>query len=204
MIHISKFDRLSVLYGNGIDFHKKFKPFKEAREFVKKLGLETIKNWGEYCKSGSKPNDIPSGPEDVYKDKGWIGFGDWLGNGKKYNRIKNIFSYNEAKQIVLVMKFDSSTDYLLYCSSNKKHPRLSPYPDMVYKNKGWKGWKDFLGFGFLSYEDAKKEMSKMGFKNRMEFRFFCNSGKRPTNIPSGPDVVYKNNGWRGWEDWIGK
>jgi len=24
---------------------------------------------------------------------------------------------------------------------------MPTYPDNVYKNKGWKGWKDFLGTG---------------------------------------------------------
>ena len=58
-----------------------FQPFSEAREYVRKLGLKSRDQWREYCKSGSKPRDIPSYPEDVYNSK-WVGYGDWLGTGR--------------------------------------------------------------------------------------------------------------------------
>ena len=47
---------------------KKILPFEEAREFVRSLGLNGIKEWTEYCKSGNKPDDIPSAPWNVYKE----------------------------------------------------------------------------------------------------------------------------------------
>jgi len=43
--------------------------FKEAREFVRSLGLKSIKEWEEYCKSGNKPDDIPFTPWGVYKKR---------------------------------------------------------------------------------------------------------------------------------------
>jgi hypothetical protein len=27
---------------------------------------------------------------------------------------------------------------------------------------------------------------------------------RPSNIPSNPDEFYKNKGWKGWPDFLGK
>jgi hypothetical protein len=39
------------------------------------------KEWRDYCKSGQKPEDIPSNPDKTYKQEGWKGFGDWLGTG---------------------------------------------------------------------------------------------------------------------------
>ncbi|MDC0153553.1 hypothetical protein OAJ02_02330 [Nitrosopumilus sp.] len=47
---------------------KKYRPFKEAREFVRSLELKTGREWEEYCKSGNKPDDIPSVPSKVYKE----------------------------------------------------------------------------------------------------------------------------------------
>ena len=47
---------------------KQFRDFEDAREFVRKLGLKNKKEWQEYCKSGNKPDDIPSNPWDVYKE----------------------------------------------------------------------------------------------------------------------------------------
>ena len=45
---------------------RNFKSFTEAREFVRALGLKNQKDWLDYCKSGQKPDDIPSYPWEVY------------------------------------------------------------------------------------------------------------------------------------------
>ena len=34
--------------------------------------------WVAYTKSGQKPDDIPAYSSGTYKDKGWVGFADWL------------------------------------------------------------------------------------------------------------------------------
>ena len=57
-------------------------PYAEAHAFVRKLGLNNIKEWREWAKSTRRPDNIPMTPQTVYKDKGWISYGDWLGNGK--------------------------------------------------------------------------------------------------------------------------
>ncbi|MEY4126766.1 MAG: hypothetical protein RL737_955, partial [Bacteroidota bacterium] len=38
--------------------------------------------WMKYRKSSEKPNNIPSNPNRVYKDKGWNGYADFLGKEK--------------------------------------------------------------------------------------------------------------------------
>jgi len=45
-----------------------WRPFKEAREFVRSLGLKGYDEWYEYCKSGNKPDDIPAKPWHVYNE----------------------------------------------------------------------------------------------------------------------------------------
>ena len=47
---------------------KVYRPFKEAREHVRSLGLKNWKEWTDYCNSGNKPDDIPSTPSKVYKE----------------------------------------------------------------------------------------------------------------------------------------
>ena len=59
-----------------------YRPFAEAREFVRGLGLKNFYEWKEWTKSGDKPEDIPAGAHRTYKDKGWAGWGDWLGMGR--------------------------------------------------------------------------------------------------------------------------
>ena len=47
---------------------KQYRDFESAREFVRKSKFNSVKEWREYCKSGNKPDDIPSNPWDVYKE----------------------------------------------------------------------------------------------------------------------------------------
>jgi hypothetical protein len=57
---------------------KEYRPYAGAKIFVHKLGLKSIDDWYNYCKSGEKPDDIPSNPHLVYEDE-WQGLPDWLG-----------------------------------------------------------------------------------------------------------------------------
>lgn len=57
----------------------RYLPFEEARAFVRKLNLKNPMQWRHYCKSGVKPVDIPSNPQQVYKRQ-WYGINNWLGN----------------------------------------------------------------------------------------------------------------------------
>jgi hypothetical protein len=51
----------------GHSARKKFLPFKQAREFVRSLGLKSQAEWDVYCRSGNRPHDIPATPEQSYK-----------------------------------------------------------------------------------------------------------------------------------------
>lgn len=54
---------------------RQYKPFKEAREFVRDLEFGGEDDWREYCRSGRKPTDIPSSPQDYYADE-WRTWGE--------------------------------------------------------------------------------------------------------------------------------
>ncbi len=91
--------------GNVATFNKKIRPFEEAREFVRSLGIKNWESWREYSKSGQKPHDIPSVPNRTYKGKGWKGWGDFLGNIKE--------SYTLTKEEVKVVKDMNKVDSTL-------------------------------------------------------------------------------------------
>ena len=54
--------------GRIADNYRAYPSFKEAREFVRNLKLKNQKEWKKYCKSGDKPDDIPSNPWRSYKE----------------------------------------------------------------------------------------------------------------------------------------
>jgi hypothetical protein len=59
---------------------RQYRPFQEARSFVRSQGLRSGKEWWEFVQSGQLPTDIPAGPARTYKGAGWVGMGDWLGS----------------------------------------------------------------------------------------------------------------------------
>jgi hypothetical protein len=61
--------------------NRKWRPFLEARNYARALGLKNWDEWYELCKSGNLPTDIPVDPGRAYKASGWHSRGDWLGTG---------------------------------------------------------------------------------------------------------------------------
>ena len=64
--------------GNIASRQVEYLAFKEARRFVRALGLRSTKEWRAYSKSGKRPADIPANPDKTYCENGWRGYGDWL------------------------------------------------------------------------------------------------------------------------------
>jgi hypothetical protein len=73
--------------GNVAPRLRRFRPFKNARIFVRSLELEGQSEWFAFCKGklpekGTLPSDIPSYPYKTYADEGWAGMPDWLGTAR--------------------------------------------------------------------------------------------------------------------------
>ena len=91
------------------------------------------KNWTKYCNSGNKPDDIPSAPEHQYKNKGWMGWGDWLGTGRVANYNKTYRSFKEAKKFVQKLGLKNHEEWKSYCNSGNKPDDIPSAPWQVYK-----------------------------------------------------------------------
>lgn len=63
-----------------------FRPFEEAREFARKLRLQGQAEWLAATQAPDWPKDIPVKPEVRYRDQGWAGWGDFLGNYRSWDR----------------------------------------------------------------------------------------------------------------------
>ena len=75
--------------------------------------------WQEYCKS-RKPSDIPSLPNRVYKDTGWINLGDWLGTGNVAQQNRRYRPFEECKAHVHKLSLKNREDWLKYTRSGSK------------------------------------------------------------------------------------
>lgn len=132
-----------------------FRPFAEAREFIRSLGLNGQKGWQDYFTGklthlAPKPSDIPTNPSRYYKDE-WKGVGDWTGTDRRrsFGEVSPWRDFEEAKIFVHSLELKDSYEWQAYLKGdipNKpQYPSDIPNSPMyVYKDK-WKGMVDWLG-----------------------------------------------------------
>ncbi|MFN4914393.1 MAG: DEAD/DEAH box helicase family protein [Sphingomonadales bacterium] len=197
--------------GRIADNLKVYRPFKEARLFASSLQLKSSSEWRKFCKSGMKPEDIPANPNQVYKNYGWISMGDFLGTDTIAPRLQVFRNFMDARKFAQSLGLKTVKDWEKYCRAGRKPNDIPSYPNNTYKKKGWINWGDWLGTGnlsvhnkgYLSFEDARDFVRKLGLKSWKEWRFYCKDGLKPKNIPNSPHVVYKSSGWISTGDWLG-
>ena len=62
----------------------------------------------------------------------------------------------------------------------------------------------FKSSRFLPFEEARDYVRALGLRSAKEWREWCRfPTSRPPMIPAGADCAYKDQGWSGWEDFLG-
>jgi hypothetical protein len=210
--------------------HLAWKPFEEARAFARSLALRNQEDWKSYCKGClsrmyKKPMDIPATPNEVYKYDGWKSWVDWLWIEGPVPSDYKWRPFEEARTFVHSLGLRGINDWRLYCSDKlpdkgSKPADIHADPYKVYKDKGWKGWGDRLGlakFGTETtllrkqidrpFEDARVFVRSLGLTGKNEWDLYCtgnlSQGKKPDDIPNMPNIVYKDDGWKDYDDWLG-
>ncbi len=174
-----------------------------------------------------KPNNIPSSPNNIYKNNGWIDFGDWLGTGRKRkgnnsDEDKTWLPYEEAREFIHTLKLEGEAEWKKYIKDElsnlpKKPDNIPNSPLFVYKDDGWLGMNNWLGNNktvktkvqnALPFKEAREFVRSLKLKNTYEWEDY-KKGKLeylepiPDNIPKSPNVFYKNDGWIGMRNWLG-
>jgi hypothetical protein len=190
---------------------REYRLFEEARDFVHMLKLKSGEEWKDYCKAGLKPDDIPSFPNKTYKQDGWKTMGDWLGAGTVASRLKKYRPFEEARDFVQKLKLKGQKEWFDYCKSGQKPDNIPVAPNQTYKQDGWKGFGDWLGSGtvatylreYKSFEEARDFVHKLKLNSQKEWLEYCKAGQKPEDIPASPHSTYKQDGWKGFGDWLG-
>lgn len=55
-----------------------------------------------------------------------------------------------------------------------------------------------------SYKEAQEYVSSLGLRSGAEYTRKWDAGEIPKGIPKCPSVVYKDKGWKGWFEYLGK
>lgn len=239
-------------------------PYEEARKIIHKLAFQSQKEWRRYSKTSSRPHNIPANPDAIYRDQGWVNWQHWLGYKEMNKHMPHEWlPYEEAKKFIHTLGLKSQHEWQVYLRNNQLPPGIprDPYhvyeglnmydwlgykpkewlpykearkysrslklkncnewykhaktcknfPDNIphsarnfYKDKGWKGWEDWLGRPkkYILFKSARRKVRKMGIESEDEWFDLCKKDQIPDNIPVNPQIVYEKEGWKGWEDWL--
>jgi hypothetical protein len=123
---------------------------------------------------------------------------------------KEFRSFEEAKEIVRLLKLKTQKEWQTFCSSGKKPEDIPSIPNRTYKKMGWTTWGDWLGTGniatqdipYRSFIDSRKFIKNLKLKRQKEWHEYCKSGNKPNDIPRNPERTYKKE-WKGMGDFLG-
>jgi hypothetical protein len=201
-VQLKRWQALPGFDGLQWDADIPWRPFTDARRFARALKLKSKTEWEAYRKSGKRPEDIPSSPEQVYED--FVGWGDWLGTGNVWSKTWRPFT--KARAFVRALKLKSCDEWHTYRKSGKRPSDIPSTPGPVYEE--FAGWGDWLGTGrrvwgspWRPFTKARAFVRALKLKSRDEWEAYSKSGKRPADIPSNPKRIY--NEWVSWGDWLG-
>lgn len=191
---------------------KKYIPYIEAKEWIKENlhNIKSVSQWKNSVKLGKIPNFIPNMPFRFYKNKnrGWDGWGDFLGTGLKERSVKseNYLSYDEARKWVhenypeILNGVDWKNNYV---DKNKIPLFITTNPKQFfsYKNQ-WGGWKKFLKNFIIPHGfDALKKILKNNNIHNVDLYLNFKKTTNDNKIPNFPENTYLKQ-WKGYDDFF--
>lgn len=194
----------------------KFISYDESKKIIQSNNITCRQEWIKN-KIFLKNMNIPFDPNRVYKNNGWISWGDFFGTGKLQDNLKslNYLSYDDAKKwIKNNLNISNVKSWKILVKENKIPEIIPNHPENYYKkkNRGWLGWKDFLGTSkdncnnkkFISYNDAKILIRKLNIKTSREYHKNI-KGNNDYKLPKNPYRYYKSiKQWISWNDFLSK
>lgn len=190
--------------------------YEEAKNAINESQKSPInhREFKQLAQRGELPARVPNDPYSVYKDTGWISWGDFLSTD-------TVATYN-----IQFADFFEARNYLIKLGVNRPKNRkayeelvrngeidiqlpLDPY-NTYSKHPEWQGLPHFLGeelepIAFVDIETARQMLRNLDHKitSQNEYKLASKAGKLPKGLPSSPHDYYKDTGWLGWYHFLG-
>ena len=109
----------------------------------------------QWWKDKDHAKKIPFDPDVVYKEHGWVSWGDW---------VHSYLSFADARKSAIELFAEDSDSKLKRDGFEKwwkdrKHPKRFPSePDAEYKKRGWVSWKDWVGVRVVEFPGIRREI----------------------------------------------
>ncbi len=104
---------------------------------MRKLGFTGQKEWEEWSASGERPHNIPSRPDDTYRDEGWLSWPDWLGYDEGHSPRNEFLPFEEARKEVRNLELTSWKEWEEWRASGERPHNIPSNPHSTYRDEGW-------------------------------------------------------------------
>jgi predicted helicase len=115
-----------------------------------------------------------------------------------------------AREYVRTLGLKNPREWRSYSRSGKRPIGIPSAPNVVYDNKGFTKWEDWLGVrlnqryvNYLDFSEARAFVHQLNLKSQDEWKIYAKSNQRPSEIPSNPHRTYKDKGWINYPNWFG-
>jgi len=199
------------------DARSKWMNFFEARQIVWEYGFEYHEEWelftkGKFPARKALPHNIPRNPDQVYRLVGWKDWKNWLIHPDNRTDYTEFYRARDFVRSNRIQDKKSWRDFIM-----KKAGLLENYqmilplrPHLEYRESGWQSWEDWQGteIGYRDFKSTKSYIWTLKLRNKQDWNDFIHGylthkPKRTENIYAYPEIAYENEGWSGWEDWLG-
>ena len=119
-------------------------------------------------------------------------------------------SFQSTREFAQKLRLKNREQWQAYCKSGNNPEDIPASAGSIYK-KDFKDWPDFLGYNRIAkytenntrpFEDARKFVRELKLKGTSAWKEYCKSGKKPNDIHSAPQILYKKE-WTNWGDFLG-
>jgi len=130
--------------------------------------------------------DISASPHKTYADKGWVGFGDWLGTGRIANQLRKFRPFLEARAFARKLKLRSQNEWIAFSKGKitglgRRPADIPSNPGLAYADEGWSGYGDWLGTGRIAdqlkkyrpFHEARNFAQELKLRSQTEWFAFC-------------------------------
>ena len=204
------YDRLTLQ-----EFYDTLWDYDIASQFLISKNITSQSKFAQFKKLPDYPKEIPRNPSLVYSNFGtWVSWGDFLGTGRKATREQSFIEYNDAKKWARTLNLKSEREWRNHKTNNIIPEGIPKSPEVVYSDKGWISFADFLGYkkrsriridkDFRYYEKIARNFC---LENNIKSRRLWVEAFRENQLPdeiniASPDRKFKPH-WKSWADWLG-
>jgi hypothetical protein len=141
----------------------------------------------------------------MYQGKGWEGWPEIVGKEKK-----TFLSFMDFQHEAQNLYPGYRNVQRWYKKEKENHPNWPASPYSTYQGKGWVGWPELVGIEnrlkieYLSFSDFQREAQNLYPGYGIVREWYHKERKNHSNWPSAPVRTYREKGWEGWPELIGK